>query len=234
MDASYFIDMSRRCLEISLSSVPGSEIRYTLDGSEPDRNSMLYSGPVPVSETSSLKAVAFVRSGLRSDVFRQDIDVNLATFCKVTLETAPEPRYAGQDGSVLTDGIHSRLFHTTGLWTGYLTHPMVAVVDLGGSKSVRNVSLSSLVDMSSYIMGIRTVEIFVSEDRVSYEKAASSGFEAPDAKMEGKNVVDISLDFKPVDCRYVKVVAEGFDTLPEGHSGAGEKPFLFVDEIQIR
>ena len=234
VDASYFIDMSRRCLEISLSSVPGSEIRYTLDGSEPDRNSMLYSGPVPVSETSSLKAVAFVRSGLRSDVFRQDIDVNLATFCKVTLETAPEPRYAGQDGSVLTDGIHSRPFHTTGLWAGYLTHPMVAVVDLGGSKSVRNVSLSSLVDMSSYIMGIRTVEIFVSEDGVSYEKAASSGFEAPDAKMEGKNVVDISLDFKPVDCRYVKVVAEGFDTLPEGHSGAGEEPFLFVDEIQIR
>jgi hypothetical protein len=42
-------------------SVPasGAEIRYTLDGSEPTQASFLYSAPIPVADTTTLKARAF-------------------------------------------------------------------------------------------------------------------------------------------------------------------------------
>ena len=40
------------------------------------------------------------------------------------------------------------------------------------------------------------------------------------------------LSFDTLSARYVKVVAEPFKGLPKGHSGEGERPFLFVDEIR--
>ncbi|MBR5436144.1 MAG: chitobiase/beta-hexosaminidase C-terminal domain-containing protein, partial [Muribaculaceae bacterium] len=45
----------------------GAEIRYTLDGSNPTASSALYTGPVAISETTTIKAVA-VKDGQLSDV----------------------------------------------------------------------------------------------------------------------------------------------------------------------
>jgi len=38
---------------------PGATIRYTLDGSDPDESSTVYSTPIPVSETTTIKAKAW-------------------------------------------------------------------------------------------------------------------------------------------------------------------------------
>lgn len=45
--------------QVSLSAEPGTEIRYTLDGTRPTRLSPLASGPVEVSRSATLTAVAF-------------------------------------------------------------------------------------------------------------------------------------------------------------------------------
>lgn len=44
-------------LSLSLTSPDGGEIRYTLDGSEPDRDSYLYTGPVTLSDASDKENV---------------------------------------------------------------------------------------------------------------------------------------------------------------------------------
>ena len=33
--------------------------------------------------------------------------------------------------------------------------------------------------------------------------------------------------------RFVKVLVKNLGTIPEGNSGAGNKPWLFVDEIEV-
>ena len=38
---------------------PGATIRYTLDGSNPNSASALYSGPISISQTTTIKAKAF-------------------------------------------------------------------------------------------------------------------------------------------------------------------------------
>jgi len=47
-------------LSVELSSVLGGTIRYTTDGSRPDQNSTIYSGPIPVDETSIIRARIFL------------------------------------------------------------------------------------------------------------------------------------------------------------------------------
>lgn len=43
-----------------LCETPGSEIHYTLDGSDPDRSSPVYTGPVYVERNLTVKAIAYV------------------------------------------------------------------------------------------------------------------------------------------------------------------------------
>jgi len=53
-------------VKVSLTSrTPGAEIRYTLDGAEPDLSSPVYTGPFTLSETATVKARA-LKQGMRA------------------------------------------------------------------------------------------------------------------------------------------------------------------------
>lgn len=45
--------------ELIIESTPEVEVRYTLDGTEPSKNSALYSGPVPITKSTVVMAKAF-------------------------------------------------------------------------------------------------------------------------------------------------------------------------------
>ena len=55
---------------VSMSSEQGAEIHYTTDGSTPTSASSLYSEPITISETTTVKAIAF-KSGVASEVSEQ-------------------------------------------------------------------------------------------------------------------------------------------------------------------
>jgi hypothetical protein len=50
-------------LSVTMSSSEGGEIRYTLDGSDPDASSPVYSAPVVVTSTTTVKARVYPTSG---------------------------------------------------------------------------------------------------------------------------------------------------------------------------
>ncbi|MDX1931850.1 MAG: PA14 domain-containing protein [Capsulimonadales bacterium] len=52
-----------RTIEI-INNAPGSEIRYTVDGSEPTPASLLYNGPISLTQSATIKAQAY-RDGFR-------------------------------------------------------------------------------------------------------------------------------------------------------------------------
>lgn len=233
IEAGYRPDMKNQRLEVTLKTLEGTNVYYTLDGSTPTPKSLKYTVPFYVSTDACLKAIAYTPSGLHSDVLEKDVRINKATFADIKLLTKPSDRYNGNNGTVLVDGVRSTAFHTTGLWVGYNPHPLQAVIDLGSVQTVKQVCLSSLTDMSSYIMGIESVRIALSIDGKEFSEVASRTWPAPEARMEGKHRETLELNFDEAQARYVKVTANGFEALPPGHSGAGMPPFLFVDEIEV-
>ena len=159
--------------------------------------------------------------------------MNKATFRPVRLLNAPSERYQGENGQVLVDGIRSINFHNTGLWVGYHTSDLIAVIDLESLQSVSSVEVSALTDLSAWIMRPQSISVFVSPDGEKYELVSRQTYDAPTDAMGEKQSSLNQLSFGTVSARYVKVVAEPFKGLPQGHSGEGEPPFLFVDEIRI-
>ena len=74
-------------LEVSLSCLTeGAEIRYTTDGSEPTESSTLYEGPITVTESTVLKAVAF-KSGLGVSA------ISSGEYVYAVPGTAPQPNF---------------------------------------------------------------------------------------------------------------------------------------------
>ena len=53
--------------QVSMSGPTGSEIHYTLDGTNPTAESTLYEGPITLSETTTVKAIA-IKDGVSSSV----------------------------------------------------------------------------------------------------------------------------------------------------------------------
>ncbi|MCX6235051.1 MAG: hypothetical protein NT175_10085 [Bacteroidetes bacterium] len=46
-------------------------------------------------------------------------------------------------------------------------------------------------------------------------------------------IKDFTAEFKPVKARYVKILARNMGVCPKWHPGAGEKAWIFADEIMI-
>ena len=64
-DRMIFIDSTK----IKLASAwPFAQIRYTLDGSEPEVNSMLYEHPIPIQDSTILKTSLFLQDGRHGQV----------------------------------------------------------------------------------------------------------------------------------------------------------------------
>ena len=72
--------------QVSMSGPAGAEIRYTTDGSQPTVQSTLYSGPLTLTETTTVKAIA-IKDG-------QSSSVTTRTYSKV------EPGSGGESGDM--------------------------------------------------------------------------------------------------------------------------------------
>lgn len=91
---SFTADYGRKAVGMTLSSLPGADIRYTLDGSEPTEESPLCTDTVWIGSPAEVRAVAVLPDGRRSEPFREEVTFNKATMKPIRLLTAPHPKYA--------------------------------------------------------------------------------------------------------------------------------------------
>jgi hypothetical protein len=90
-------------LELKIASAtPGSEIRYTSDGSEPDRTSLRYDGKIRIESTCMIRAVAFASgmnpSPISTHSFFVAIQAGLNDLPVLSLITDPENLWDPETG----------------------------------------------------------------------------------------------------------------------------------------
>ena len=206
------------------------DIRYTLDGSEPSANSLLYEAPLKIKEDADIRAVV-VRPNGNSRVFSETIHFNKATSKPVTLLVPPSRGYSFNGAPVLTDGLTGDGNYKTGRWLGFQGVDLDAAIDLQKPTEISKVSFNTNVVKGDWIMGATGVTVKVSEDGQTFKEIATEAI--PSLKADDKDgIYPHELTFSPVKARYVEVIIKS-DKLPAWHGGAGNAAFLFVDEINI-
>jgi len=158
---------------------------------------------------------------------------NLAAGKKITLENRYSGQYAGRGDVTLIDGERGTLDHADGTWLGFETADLVALVDLGESLPVRQITAGFLEAQSAWIFLPSSVEIAISRDGKEFEviQRVQTDTNSADAAPHVKDFPAVVSSSTPV--RYIRVTARNIGTCPVWHQGAGGKAWLFADEIVV-
>jgi hypothetical protein len=217
--------------EIALGSVDQDvTIFYTLNGDEPDEQSMVYEKPFTVNSTTKVKAIAITPEGAKSKVIESDFQ-KIPKNRKIKLYSEYANQYSAGGEMALVDFIRGGESYKTGVWQGYQGQHLRAVVDLGEVTEFKTIETGFLQDENSWIFLPQQVEYYISEDGDNFEKVATL---TPEIKPSdrGTFVEQFHTDgtFK---AQFVKIVAFSLLENPEWHKSPGGKCWLFADEIVI-
>jgi hexosaminidase len=163
---------------------------------------------------------------------QQTFHFNKATGKKITLTNPASDKYPGDGPFTLVNGvINEKGFARSREFLGFNGTECEAIIDLGESQLVSFVVVNALNRTSSWIWRPLTAEVFGSGDgQTWYSLKLTDDFEeSKDGSGKGK----MTMSFKATYARHVKVVVKNWGTIPEGNPGAGNKPWLFVDEIEV-
>ena len=217
-------------LLVSMSHpVEGVQIYYTLDETAPNENAMLYTEPFYVKESTVITAAA-----LQDDRWSRPIDAHyhyIDAQRTVTVENAYSNQYEAGGDKALIDRLRGGQNFRTGGWQGYHGVDLVATIDLGLSQRVSRVAGSFFQDQDSWIFMPTEVEYFVSDDGKNFKSVGKVKNTLPEDEL-GAYVQE--MEVRPeCETRYIKMVAKNLGVCPDWHVGAGDKAWLFCDEIII-
>jgi hypothetical protein len=152
---------------------------------------------------------------------------------RIRLQTGYDAQYTGGGPNALTDGIRGKADFRLGGWQGYHGVDLDAVLDLDSVKDLKHVSLGCLQDVTSWIFFPDSVGFSFSVDGMSFGKS----IDLPNTVSQHDAAVtvrDFGTDLPSgTRARYVRVKAKNIGRCPPWHPGAGEKAWLFVDEISV-
>ncbi len=224
-----FTDSIEVSFTLNLSDV---NIYYTLDGSVPDSTSMVYNGPFYVNRTCKVQAYASKSGWGNSEIASKQFVLAKYNVAKVTLTPAPNPKYKGNGSKSLIDFKKGTTTFRDGDWLGFEKQHATAVLDLGKSVEINNVTVSALEASGSWIFFPKGMQVWTSSDGTNYEKVIDKKY--PTAKgptpLRTNNFTE-TMD--PKKARYVKVKVLSNLVNPDWHPNPGGPCWLFIDEILI-
>jgi len=215
------------------STSPNARIRYTLDGTEPGRDSTLYTAPFTIDKTTTVKAVVMGEGGAarslvaEATLHKKPNDWNVRLFSKYNRQ------YTGGGDEGLIDGIRGTTNFASGEWQGYQGQDFVVVIDLKKPTEIKQLGGGFLQVARSWIWMPTRVEFEVSDDHQNWRKVAEIKTDLPAEDMT-PTIREYVQNISPVRARYVRVTARNLGKIPAWHPGAGGEAFIFVDEIFVR
>ena len=189
-----------------------------------------YTSPVEIRSTQLIAAISMVNGKPISNPAHQTFLFNKATGKKITLANEPSKNYPGDGAFTLVNGVQNEKGLARSRESlGYSGTDLEAIIDLGTAQSINNVVIHSLSSGGSWVYPPKYAEVFVSADGQTF---TSVGKDENFVKTAGTNGM-IKVTLTSVSARYIKVLVKNLGTVPEGNRGAGNKAWLFVDEIEV-
>lgn len=211
----------------------GAIIRFSRDETAPKSDFAEYTEPFSIDKSTVVRFFA-EKNGLASTPVIRAAFHRIPEEISINLKSAYSSQYSAGGDLALIDSIRGGYNFRTGTWQGYHGIDLEAVVDLGKVKTVRSITAGFLQDIDSWIFMPYMVEyaLAAAEDQ-EFEIAAVVNNDVS-LQAKGVKLKDFKISFKPVQAQYVKITAKNIGICPKWHKGAGEKAWIFCDEIIIK
>ncbi len=208
------------------------DIRYTLDGSNPDENSLAMRDSLLIDRDLEMRFYAasegWEPSPLDSIIFMRS-DVLPVTS---TLVHDPAVRYEGTPDE-LFDLVKGSPNFSDGPWIAYINDPFILKCDLDEATVLDEIVLSTLTNPGSYIFPPERIRIYggTSEDNLRLINQM-----AP-AKLEDSTSPRLDyyrLAMNDASVKYLRIEIIPIRRLPSWHPAKGEPGWFFIDEVVMK
>lgn len=213
--------------------LPGVSIRYTLDGSEPDSiHSPEYKAGTMIHEQALVKTKAFKAGWMSSDVASLFFYKNKYRPDTAIAILPPDVSYKGDGATTIIDNVKADKNFRSGKWLGYKENAMQTLLVFAKPQAVSSVTISSMIDIGSYIMPAMRIEVWGGNHPQQLKRLQTLTPVQPTKEIPSYlEAFDLKFDTQTV--QYLKVVAVPVSKLPAWHRGKGDKGWFFVDECFI-
>ena len=219
--------------QISLvSEKPGEVIRYTLDGSDPNKSSMVYGKPIVIDKKTKIKASLFIDEKQKGRISEKTVYFSKAIGKKVTYNTNHSDRYPGVGALTLVDGLTGSTAHNDNYWQGWQEENMDVVIDLEENQNIQTITLGFLESHGSWIFLPLEAILSFSDDGVNFNRVEKINLK--DGVQNGSaNRVEAKRTSLQVFARFIRIRAINRKLCPDWHPGSGGRTWVFADEIII-
>lgn len=214
--------------------IKGVELRYTLDGSEPDSlRSPLYKTGIPMDSSVVLKAKAFREGWHSSNVVEQVFMKKGLTIDSIELLTPPDKSLNPKNEKILHDDIIGKVTpYRNNKWFGYQKNAAVFLLHFAAPVSVKELWVLCNKLPQEHIFPAQTIEVWGGVDKKKMKLLRTVSPVMPTAN-NPTAVVPIELVFTPTTVKYVKVIVQPLKQLPKWHDSKGKPGWVLVSELVV-
>lgn len=216
-----------------VSRLPGAEIRFTTDGSEPDSlASPIYHAPFPIDTLTLVKAKVFKPGWLTSEAVSMRFFPGGIVPKEAILLSQPMPTKAAKGGKSLIDQQKGKAKNMHGgHWMGFSGNPLEAEFDMGDPvPAVKTIMVSYLRDIGGSVFPPTSIELWGGPTREELALLEQQELDRLTGVLPNE-VVTIPIAIQKDNCRYYKLKLTPLDKTPKWHWWPGGKASLFVDEV---
>ena len=224
---------NRQQTTVSLKTIYNDRpIYYTVDGSEPDKNSMVYSEPFAIERSCIVKAACYGDNGEKIISEKYILyHKGMGHFRKLnTVAGNYRPEYSGGSEDALLNGAIGSMDYKDGNWQGFYGTDCDIELDFGKKESLNTIKINFNTNPYDWILMPKTMKVLTSDDGINYKEYKT--FDIYEEVEKSKTtIVKRNLDVKGLSSRYVRIIIENPGIIPEGLPGYNNPSWMFMDEI---
>ncbi|WP_234670871.1 FN3 associated domain-containing protein [Dyadobacter sp. CY261] len=214
--------------------IPGTQIRYTLDGTVPDSTrSPIYNEPILLTNNALVIARAFKSGWYGSSSTQKNFIKANYKIDSVNLVSLPDPKYKAKAGTTLIDGIKSAAETGSGNWLGYRDADFESYFYFSKPVAAKGVTVSMLQNIAGFIFPPARIEVWGGADEHALKLLKVIHPALPARMIDGTSDILINASFEAPALSCLKIVAKPIPKIPAWHPGKGAKGWVFVDEVIV-
>ena len=207
-------------------------IYYTVDGSEPDKNSNIYTEPFEIERSCVVKAVCFEDN--RDKIVNEKYILyhkGMGHFKQLnTVAGNYRPEYSGGGEDALLNGAIGSMDYTDGNWQGFYGNDCDIELDFGKKEKLNSIKINFITYPYNWILMPKVLNIYVSDNGINYKEFKTFDI-YEDVEKTKATIVTRKLDVTGLSSRYIKIIVESPGIIPEGLPGYNNPSWMFMDEI---
>jgi hypothetical protein len=222
----------RKSIQLQIQHpINGVQIRYTIDGSEPDSlTSAVYQKPLVFKEATVLKAKAYKSGWSSSDPIAFNLYRSAYKPDSIRFLKAANVKYQHLSSDVLMDDELGDKNLIGGKWIGFLENNLEALLFFKQAVPLKSVTLNIMNRVGGGIFPPQQVEVWGGPDQDHLRLLKVTNTPMPEEKAK-KPLTKVAVQFEAQSILCVKIVAKNFKQLPAWHPSKGKPSWIIVDEI---